>query len=332
MREHLRNDLLASLADIAPADVLAQIGRRFDRILDEYDVRAAERSLAVLGREEFERLIKTYAVVKRMEGLSDATLNNKVRYLRMFMMDVCKPAADINANDIRLYLYRYQERRGVSNRTLDRVRDAICSFFRWAACEGYLAASPVETIKPIKYEEKPRRALTQIELEMLRRACETKRELAILETLYSTGCRVSELVGIKMSDVDWDKKTVRLFGKGKKHRVSYINAKAEIAIKAYLAEEKRLNLFLFCNVRGGGQMKKENIERIMRKLTERAGLGGQGITPHSIRHTTATQALCSGMAVTDIQALLGHANVSTTMIYAHVSNDHVCAEHKRCII
>lgn len=159
-----------------------------------------------------------------------------------------------------------------------------------------------------------------------------ERELAILEMLYSTGCRVSELTGIKLSDIDWNCHSVSLLGKGKKYRTSYLNAKAEIAIRSYLSHRSHTSAYLFCNDRGGGKMKKTNIERMIRIIRNRAGMGDRRITSHTFRHTTATQALQSGMPITDIQVLLGHASVNTTMIYAHTSREAVQAGHKRCIV
>lgn len=332
MREQLRNELLAALGENMGAEDLRAAERAIDAVISRYDVRPAETHLAVLGREEMERLIKTYIVVRRMEGLSETTLANYYKTLRLFMLEMRKPLAEITANDIRLYLYGYQERRGVSNRSLNAVRTAICTFFRWAASEKYIPCSPVEPIKPIKFEVRPRKAVTQIELEMLRRGCRDARELAILETLYSTGCRVSELTGILLSDIDWPTRTVHLLGKGKKHRSSYLNSKAEVAIREYLSRRRHASVYLFCNDRGGGPMQKGNVERMMRGIAQRAGLGGRGISPHVLRHTTATQAIQSGMPVEDIQQLLGHSSIATTMIYAEVSQDNVRSGHKKYIV
>lgn len=332
MREQLRNELLAALGANMDADTLRAAERAIDAVISRYDVQPAETHLAVLGRDEMERLVKTYIVVRRMEGLSETTLASYYRTLRLFMLEMRKPIAEITANDIRLYLYGYQEARGVSNRSLDAMRAAICTFFRWAAAEQYIPYSPVDSIKPIKYEVRPRKAVTQIELEMLRRGCRDARELAILEMLYSAGCRVSELTGILLSDIDWPTRTVHLLGKGKKHRSSYLNAKAEVAIREYLSRRRHASVYLFCNDRGGGPMQKGNVERMMRGIAQRAGLGGRGISPHVLRHTTATQAIQSGMPVEDIQQLLGHSSIATTMIYAEVSQDNVRSGHKKYIV
>ena len=332
MKERMRNELLAVMSEDLSEEQLRLLALRFDEMAVGYDVQAAQLGLAVLGREDFEKIIKTFLVVKGMEGMSRGTLENYAQRLRALMMYSVKPLGELTVNDLRLFLFQYQQDHGVSNRTLESIRISICAFMRWAALEDYIAKDPAQTLKPIKFTAKPRRAMTQVELEMIRRACQTPRETALVETLYSTGCRVSELTGIKLSDLDWNRKTVTLFGKGQKYRTSYINAKAEVSIRAYLRMRKYDSIFLFCNDRGGGQMTKDNVERMIKKIAERAGLGHAGITPHVFRHTTATQALYSGMPVEDIQQLLGHATVATTMVYAHVDQGGVQEKHKKYIV
>lgn len=333
--ERMKHDLILKIATALPElnkDSLCSIAQAMDEVSTRYTISEAEVHLAVLGQEEFQKVIKTYVVTKYMEGLSEDTIRNYILRLRALMISVAKPLDKVTANDVRLFLFNYQEQRGITNRTLESMRVVICSFFRWAASEGYIPANPTETLKPIKYSVTPRGSLEQIELERIRMSCLTKRETAIIEVLYSTGCRVSELTTIKLSDIDWNKHSVTLFGKGKKFRTSYINAKAEVALQAYLSTRVHQCEYLFNNDRGGGQMNKRNVERIIRKIKNRAGFIDRKITPHTFRHTTATQALRSGMPVNDIQILLGHVNLATTMIYAHTTNEAVASGHRRCIV
>lgn len=333
--EHMKHEFMTKVAIALPdltREELCKISSAMDEVSAHFNISEAETHLAVLGRDEFMRVVKSYIVIKHMEGLSETTLQNYALRLKHFMLSSTKPLGEITANDVRLYLFKYQNDTGISNRSLEAIRVVICSFLRWAANEGYIPVNPAESLKPIKWEAKPREALEQIELELIRRACITEREKAMIEVLYSTGCRVNELAGIKLSDIDWHTRSVTLLGKGRKYRTSYINAKAEVAIRAYLAHRKHDSIYLLCNDRGGSKMKKGNIERMIRIIRERAGMGDRRITPHTFRHTTATQALQSGMPVTDIQMLLGHASVSTTMVYAHTSHEAVQAGHRRCIV
>lgn len=308
------------------------IGARLDVVMQNYTVSAAEKALTILGREEAYKLVKTYIVIRGIEGLSKKTLEGYTRQLMNFAKWLRCPIKDLTANDIRLYLYEYQTQRGISNRSLDSLRSALAPFFAWAANEGHIQVNPMQAIKPIKHERRPRQALTQIELEYLRKACVTPRETAIIEILYSTGCRVSELCGIKLSDINWHTGEVKLLGKGNKHRISYLNAKAEVAVKEYLRTRRSDSIFLVCNDIGGGQMKKENVEKVVRRICDRCPELGRKITPHVLRHTTATQALKSGMPVQDIQQLLGHESIATTMIYAKTSAESVASGHKKYVV
>ena len=222
----------------------------------------------------------------------------------------------------------------ISARTLDKYREYIARFFSWANSEGYISKDPAKSIPAIKHEVTPRVALSQVELEYLRSACETPRETAIVEMLYSTGCRVSELAGLKKSDINWHDKSVHLYGKGRKHRTSFLNAKAYVALVRYLDSRNDSSDFLFVSSRRPyGALKKEGIEKIVRTISSRPSCKtDKAITPHVLRHMTATTALQSGMPIEDISKLLGHAKIDTTMIYAKTSLENVRSEHKKHII
>ena len=283
---------------------------------------------------EMPEIVKTYLVCKKVEGLSEQTLYNYGNTLRKFFGELQKAPDQVTPNDIRVYLYRYQEANGTANNSLDKIRQNICSFFHWACCEGYLERNPALTIKPIRFEKKERKPLTQIELEYIRNACSSPRDRAMVEFMYSTGCRVSELAAVKKSDIDWNRKSVHLFGKGKKHRTSYINAKAEVALLEYLKTRTDESEYLFVSLRKPhGQIKRAAIEKIVNKIAERASdQVKKPVSPHVFRHTTATTALDNGMPLEDISSLLGHENVATTMIYAKVSAEHVQSGHRKYVI
>ena len=184
--------------------------------------------------------------------------------------EVRKQPQFITANEIRKFLYEYQEQKGVSYRTIDKYREYITRFFTWAHDEGYIPNNPARNIAAIKYEEKPREALTQVELEYLRMACETLRERAIIEFLYSTGARVSELAVIKKNDINWYEKSVHLFGKGRKHRISFLNAKAEVALIKYLESRNDECEYLFVTMkRPYRNLSKDGIEKIVRNIARR---------------------------------------------------------------
>lgn len=290
------------------------------------------QSMELITQDEMPQIVKVYIVSKKIEGLSAGTLAGFMYTMKSFLAYVRKPLETTTPNDIRMFLYHYQEERGVSNRTLDHVRSIVSGFFRWAAAEGYMDKDPTATIKPIKIEIKQRQSLSQVELEYVRRACKTLRERAMIEFMYSTGCRVSELCVIKKEDVDFLTDEVHLFGKGKKHRTSYLNAKAHVAVKEYLEARTDDTPYLFVGERKPhGKLSKTGVEKIVRQISDACGLN-KSITPHIFRHTTATQAVSNGMPVEEVQKLLGHANVATTMIYIDTASTNVKTAHRRAVI
>ena len=326
-RHILATELIAAMPELT-GEMIERITAAADRSMRGYEI--TERVGASVKDDN--DLIKLYIAVKKTEGLSRGTLNNYARILELFFKAVQKAPDCIVANDIRMFLYDYQERRKVSNRTLDKYREMICWFFGWAYNEEYITRNPAKSIRAIKAEIKQRQSLTQLELERLRLACNTKRERAIVEFLYSTGCRVSELAAVTMSDLDMHNRTVHLYGKGRKHRTSYINAKCEIAIEQYIAERKGDSEFLFVSERAPyNGIKKAALEKIMRNLSAKSGVN-KNITPHILRHTTATQAVSNGMPIEEISRMLGHANLTTTMTYVQSSQESIQAHHSRCII
>ena len=332
MYEQMRNDFLVALSNASELNI-ATILKTLDKVAASYDVKTKETDLVVYNGE-LPEAAKIYLVCKKMAGLTDATLENYKIILNVFFREVKKQPQFITANEIRSFLYLYQERKGISHRTLDKYREYITRFFTWAHDEGYITSNPARNIAAIKYEEKPREALTQVELEYLRMACTTIRERAIVEFLYSTGARVSELSIVKKSDINWYEKSVHLFGKGRKHRTSFLNAKAEVALIKYLESRNDDCEYLFITERKPYRnLSKDGIEKIIRNIAHRASDNiGKHVTVHTLRHTTATTALQSGMPIADISKLLGHESIDTTMIYAKTSLEDVRSGHKKHII
>ena len=295
-----------------------------------YDIAPKSTALAVYEGylpEEY----KAFIVAKKVEGKSDETLANYALRLKDFFRYLNKPVQNITANDIRAYLYTYQKEHGVSNRTLDHIRSVLGGFFGWCAGEGYTDRDVSLVIKPIKYERKQRGHLTPYELEQLRYACQNLRDEALVEVLFSTGCRVTELIRLDISDVDFENEEVLLFGKGDKHRKSYLTPRAVLSLQKYLSsrDDDCPALFVWRR-KPHNRMSKAGIEKVISGLGVRAGINHR-VYPHLIRHTTATIALQKGMDITEIQKLLGHTNVSTTMIYTDVSKDSVRAAHHKYI-
>lgn len=310
------------------------------KVLEILDICATDYSISVksqdlsLVEDGMPEVVRIYLAIKRTEGLSELTLKLKFYRLKAFFNVVRKPITMITANDIRAFLFSYQERHGISNATLDGFRTVICCFFRWAAAEGYIDKDPTIPVKPIRFEYKQRNSLTQIELEYIRMACIDKREKAMIEFYYSTGCRVSEMGRVKIDEVNFVDREVTLFGKGSKSRTSYINARAKVALQDYLQERKDDCPYLFCTTkRPYRKLTKSALEKIVRIICDRVGDKLQKhVTPHVFRHTTATQAVINGMPVNEVQKLLGHSTIATTMVYVETNKQEVKNSHARAIV
>lgn len=331
MREQFVNLFLTKLDGNIPDEYLGTVKEQLSIFVNDYEIESRNTEI-VPYTGYLPECYKVYFVTMKIEGMSKKTLELYNLYLKDFFMFMNKDIKEITANDIRVYLYTVQSERGISNRTLDGRRSVIHAFLEWATNEEYIPRNPCRNIKPIKYERKERNPLTAMELEQVRNACETLRDKAIVEMFYSTGCRVTEMERMNRSDVDFAKGEVELFGKGDKHRTSYINARAELALKKYLFSRGDDNEALFVSERKPhGRLKKAAIEKVVHQIGERAGIQ-RNLFPHLIRHTTATDGLDRGMDVTQIQKMLGHSNVATTMIYAKVSEQNVKNEHRKCIV
>lgn len=332
MRERLKNDLLTMLDQHVTVDMLRKLEPCIETILSNYEVEERKTEIIPYG-SDIPETVQIYIVSKKISGLSEKTLYLYLIVLTDFFRTVCKKPEKVTANDIRVYLYQYQKEHGISNRTLDCKRTIICSYFNWMASEEYIIRNPAINMHPIKYERKHKRAMSQLDLERVRLACETKREKAIVEVLYSTGCRVTELERLNISDVNFETKEVMLFGKGSKHRTSYLNAKAEVALKDYLSIRTDDNPALFVYDRKPyGRLKKSGIEFLIRKMMKRTSGITTHVTPHIFRHTTATTALDRGMSIVDVSKLLGHTRIETTMEYITTNSDSVKNNHHNCVI
>lgn len=302
--EEFKNEFITQLSTrYTPEDILI-IMKKLNETAYNYDISKKNTEIAVIDYA-MPKMVKEYLIVKRIEGLSLLTLEAYKMILEKFFCDIRKAPEEV---------------------------EYICRFFSWATDDGYLAQNPAKTIRPIRYEVKHKEALTQLEMEYIRRACITVRERAMIEVLYSTGCRVSELAIIKLKDINWGNREIHLFGKGKKHRTAFFTARAEVILRDYLSQREADNEYLFISERKPhNKLGKTGIERIIRVIADRANIN-KTVTPHIFRHTLATHSVYSGIPIEDVSKLLGHAQVNTTMVYYKAELSKLKQEYSRCII
>ena len=332
MKEKIKNEILLLFNDYCESEDLKTVDRKLDLIFSNYEVSMNEND-EIKREYSVPETIQSYLITKKIAGLSEKTLYLYNIVLNDFFAKVRKINEDVTSNDIKVYLYKYQENTNISNRTLDTRRTILSSYFGWLAAEEYISKNPSINIAPIKYERIHKKPMTQMDLEKIRNACETSRERAIVELLYSTGARVSELEHLNISDVDFENKEVVLFGKGSKHRVSYLNAKAEVALKKYLEEREDENEALFVySKKPYDRLQKSGIELIIKNIESRTDGINIHVTPHIFRHTTATEALDRGMSVVEVSKLLGHARLETTMEYINTNSNSIKNSYQKSIV
>lgn len=335
MLEKFRNEFIVALQEVGFSSCETnKVLKALDLILPEYNISEVEK-LPVPWETKTLEVVKMYLASCRASGFSEGTLKNKFFLLMNFFKMVQKPIDYVDTLDVRKFLCAWQNERKVTNRTLDKYRQTLNAFFIWCVEEDVILSNPCKKVKAIKYEKRKRKALTQFDLERLRNSCKNPREKAIIEFMYSTGCRIAELTNLKLEDIDWNRKKVKIFGKGQKERESYLNARAELALKEYLDLRGENGCeYVFCSIRRvNGKFHKVSTGNL-RALIERVACNANltGVVPHKIRHTTATHALRNGMRIEKIQKLLGHSSINTTMIYAEVEDVELQNDHSKCII
>lgn len=332
--ENFANEFVSKLDGKISDEALRTVLQELQVFTSNYDISQRETHV-VPYQSNVPDCYSVYMVAKKIEGMSPESMKTYNFYLTDFFEHINRPFEQVTTNDIRIYLYETQKRTGVSNRTLDGKRLVINTFMDWCWKEGYIPNNPCASIKPIKFEEKPREPLSNMELEIVRDACENYRDKAMIELFYSTGCRLSEMVNLKISDIDFASKEVHLFGKGSKHRTSYLNAKAEYMLKKYFELERSKesisdSVFVIFRKPYNG-MHKGAIYARVKAIQKRSGIE-RSLFPHLLRHTMATDALNRGMNVAEVKEILGHEKLDTTMIYAKISHDSVKFNHKRYIV
>lgn len=332
--ENFANEFVSKLDGKISDEALRTVLQELQVFASNYDINQRETHV-VPYQSNIPDCYRVYMVAKKIEGMSPESMKTYNFYLTDFFEHINRPFEQVTTNDIRIYLYETQKRTGISNRTLDGKRLVINTFMDWCWKEGYIPNNPCASIKPIKFEEKPREPLSNMELEIVRDACENYRDKAMIELFYSTGCRLSEMVNLKISDIDFASKEVHLFGKGSKHRTSYLNAKAEYMLKKYFELERPKesisdSVFVIFRKPYNG-MQKGSIYARVKAIQKRSGIE-RSLFPHLLRHTMATHALNRGMNVAEVKEILGHEKLDTTMIYAKISHDSVKFNHKRYIV
>ena len=267
---------------------------------------------------------------KKLEGCSERTIQYYKVTIRHFLKLITEPIRKITTEQIRQYLVDYQAINNCSKVTVDNVRRNVSSFFSWLEEEDYILKSPMRRIHKIKTTKTVKNTITDEEIERLRDQCDCKRDLAIIDLLYSTGMRVGELVRLNIEDIDFNERECVVLGKGDKERRVYFDAKTKIHLQDYLANRSDTNPALFVSLDAPyNRLQISGVEVRLRMLGR--SLGIERIHPHKFRRTMATRAIDKGMPVEQVQKILGHSQIDTTMQYAIVNQNNVKESHRKYI-
>lgn len=288
---------------------------------------ALERAFEPQSDEPNAALLKTFLTAKEVEGCSLKTLEYYESTLQKMTDSMMKPYTQIDSGDLRKYLNDYEASRGSSKVTIDNIRRIMSSFFSWLEDEDYIVKSPVRRIKRVKTAVVTKETFTDEQLEIVRESCGNARDRAIVDMLSSTGMRIGELVRLNRDDINFHERECVVTGKGNKQRPAYFDARAKLSLGAYLESRTDANPALFATLTGARRITVGSIEWTMRRLSSRISVGR--VHPHKFRRTLATHAIDKGMPVEQVQKLLGHAKIDTTMHYAMVNQNNVKASHRK---
>jgi len=302
--------------------------------LDGHQMRILKEVLVISGDEGKSRemddgsLMTEFLQAKRTEGCSERTIAYYEATITAMAASVNMPISAVTTTELRRYLLDFENTHHVSKVTIDNIRRILSSFFSWLEDEDYIVKSPMRKIKRIKVPLVVKETIADKDMELLREGCRSMRDLAIVDLLASTGMRVGELVRLDVSDVDLPGRECIVTGKGNKQRRVYFDARTELHLQEYLSGSRFTTTPLFTSDRNGGaRLTIGSVERIVRNLGRRNEM--RGIHPHKFRRTMATNAIDRGMPIEQVQVLLGHAKIETTMRYALVSRQNVKTSHRR---
>jgi len=277
-----------------------------------------------------QNLVELFLAAKRIEGCSEKSLKYYESTILALLDDLGKDVKHIVTDDIRTYLTEYQARKQSSKVTIDNIRRILSSFFSWLEDEDYILKSPVRRIHKVKTGTNIKETYTDEALELMRDNCTELRDLAIIDMLASTGMRVGEMVLLNREDIDFNERECVVFGKGDKERIVYFDARTKIHLQNYLNSRDDDNPALFVSLqKPHNRLQISGVEVRLRQYGKRLGLNK--VHPHKFRRTLATMAIDKGMPIEQLQQLLGHRRIDTTLQYAMVKQSNVKIAHRKYI-
>lgn len=294
-------------------------------ILEDYTINESNDTNTEHSNEE---LLTRFLSAKKVEGRSIKTLDYYESTIRRVVSSIPKSIPSITTDDLRNYLSHYQDSRKSSKNTIDNIRRILSSFFSWLEDEDLILKSPVRRIHRVKTGRVVKETFSDEDLEMMRDCCTNQRDLAMIDMLSSTGIRVGELVNLNRSDLDLNERECIVCGKGDSQRVVYFDARSKLHLENYLSQRNDCDEALFVSLNEPhARMTIGAVESCLKRIGEASGV--ISVHPHKFRRTMATSAIGKGMPIEQVQRLLGHVRIDTTLHYAFVDQNNVKISHQK---
>ena len=327
MKEKFIQEITSTMAEFLDVEQLATLNGVLLQVVSNYTITCDEESQHDSSASNL-RLLEMFLSAKQVEGCSIKTAKYYEVTIKQLFKKMPKKVVNYTTDDIRAYLAVYQRKHKSSKVTIDNIRRIFSSFFSWLEEEDYIIKSPVRRIHKVKTGAQVKEVLSDENLEMLRDNCTHIRDLAIIDMLSSTGMRVGELVKLNREDVNFSERECIVFGKGNKERMVYFNARTKIHLQQYLVSRKDRNKALFVSLaKPHLRLGISGVECRLRKIGRNCKIAR--VHPHKFRRTLATMAIDKGMPVEQVQKLLGHVKIDTTMHYAMVNQTNVKLSHRK---
>ncbi len=327
MKQNLMTDIMQRMLPYLDNIQLKQLRQVMEQTLFYYEVADME---VKPEEEDSNGLIAMFISAKRVEGCSEKTLKYYQTTIEAMVSSIGKNVRHILTEDLRTYLTNYQNKHQSSRVTIDNIRRILSSFFSWLEDEDYIIKSPVRRIHKVKTVSSIKETYSDEDLEKMRDNCEELRDLAMIDMLASTGMRVGEMVLLNRDDINFAERECVVFGKGDKERIVYFDARAKLHLQEYLISREDDNPALFVTLRAPHvRIQIGGIEHRLREMGKRLNI--PKVHPHKFRRTLATMAIDKGMPVEQLQRLLGHQRIDTTLQYAMVKQNNVKIAHKKYI-
>lgn len=321
----MKNQIYNILNDMSDSLNISQMKR-----LQEILLKRLEENDEVVENMDNQDYLEIFLAAKRIEGCSERTISYYRSTIENLLVSIKLSIRRMTTEVIREYLTEYQSRRNCGKVTLDNIRRNLSSFFSWLEEEDYVIKSPIRRIHKVKTGTTVKGVISDENIEIMRDGCEVKRDLAMIDLLFSTGMRVGELVNLDISDINFEERECIVYGKGDKERRVYFDARTKLHIQKYLEERCDDNKALFVSLnRPYERLRISGVEIRLRELGRKLKI--TGVHPHKFRRTMATRAIDKGMPIEQVQRLLGHQQIDTTMKYAMVNQSNVKTSHRKFI-